>query len=544
MSISTPLTRKGGHKRRNAIRPVLPVGVDFNKWFGELDFVADKQECERSLYHFLMACWPQFDPSPFVDGWHLRMVADHLQAVTRGEIKRLLINIPPRHGKTLLVAVAWPLWTWIQEPKRSNPLLGAGVRFLCSSYGANKAQGDGVTARRVIDQPWFQARWGDRVKIVKNQDNQEQYSLTQGGYRISTGIPESIGKGGLIRVVDDPHKPDEVESKLVIATQIQAYNEVWRTRSNDPKGGAEVIIMQRLGEDDLSGHILANDDDFTHLYLPCRYEPDRQCITQWGSDPRTRDGELLWPGRYDDAWATLQAEKLGAYGWAGQYQQRPEPRGGGIIKRDSWVQYGPDDPKGLKFPRMDYVLVSVDTAMSEKTSADYTAVVTLGVWKNQETGHGNVMVIHAWRDRISFRGMASRVNDTCGKYHAHQLIIENRTVGSPLEEELRADFSRYSYGVSFSPAQKVDKTARLHSISHLFEDGMVHYPNTTWAQMLIDEVSIYPRGAHDDLADGLAYGLRYLRDNSIIHRVWEHKEMELREHRYRGRSESRSLYPV
>jgi hypothetical protein len=180
----------------------------------ELELLESREACEESLIEFLRQAWPCFDPAPLVINWHMEVVAEHLEAVSRGEIKRLLINIPPRTGKTSLCAIAWPVWTWTQKPDPEYPLLGPGVRFLCASYGATKAQQDGVTARRLIASPWFQQRWGDRVVISKDRDNQEQYDTTAGGSRISTGIPESLGKGGMIRMIDDPHKTQEAESEL------------------------------------------------------------------------------------------------------------------------------------------------------------------------------------------------------------------------------------------------------------------------------------------------------------------------------------------
>ena len=171
------------------------------------------------------------------------------------------------------MAVAWPVWTWIQQSIEEIGCVGLGVRFLCAAYGANKAQTDGVTARRLIASTWFQERWGKLVQITPDRDNQEQYDTTAGGCRISTGVPESLGKGGAIKIIDDPHKTEDVESPDVIRKQTRAYDEVWRTRSNDPQYGAEVISMQRLGEFELRGDLLERDGgDVVHLGLPLRFE--------------------------------------------------------------------------------------------------------------------------------------------------------------------------------------------------------------------------------------------------------------------------------
>lgn len=504
----------------------------------------DKLIAQKSLYQFLRQAWPHFDPSAFVDAWHIGAIAEHLEAVNAGEIKRLLVNIPPRHGKTNLVAVAWPVWTWIQDASADYPLRGPGVRFLCASYGANKAQGDGVTARRLIASVWFQQRWGVRVQIVKDRDNQEQYDNTAGGSRISTGIPESLGKGGAIRIVDDPHKTDEVESKNVIASQIKAYDEVWRTRSNDPKYGAEVIIMQRLGEDDLSGHLLSNDEDVVHLCLPLRFEDERRCVTVLGiEDPRKRDGDLLWPARFDEAWAREQESKVGPFAWAGQYQQRPEPRGGGIIRREAWRMYGPDDPIAmkLKFPPFSYVVASLDTAFTGKEENDPSALVILGVWAHPDTGFQQVMLVYAWRDRLTLHDLVRRVAHTCDKYRVDGLLIENKAAGLDVQSEIMRMYMRTDWSVVMTDPTR-SKEARAHSVTHLFDEGMVHRPNTEWGLMVEDECAVFPRGRHDDLVDATVAGLRYLRDAGILSRKQEQRERERDLAAYRGKSSTRALY--
>jgi predicted phage terminase large subunit-like protein len=506
----------------------------------------DKLIAQKSLYQFLRQAWPHFDPSAFVDAWHIGAIAEHLEAVNAGEIKRLLVNIPPRHCKTNLVAVAWPVWTWIQDAAADYPLRGPGVRFLCASYGANKAQGDGVTARRLIASVWFQQRWGVRVQIVKDRDNQEQYDNTAGGSRISTGIPESLGKGGAIRIVDDPHKTDEVESKNVIASQIKAYDEVWRTRSNDPKYGAEVIIMQRLGEDDLSGHLINGEEDFVHLCLPLRYDEGRRCVTVLGiEDRRKRDGELLWPERFDETWARSQEEFVGPYAWANQYQQLPVPRGGGIIRREAWRMYGPDDPIAmkLKFPPFSYVVASLDTAFTGKEENDPSALVILGVWAHPDTGFQQVMLVYAWRDRLTLHELVRRVAHTCDKYRVDGLLIENKASGLDVQSEMMRMYQRTDWSVVMTdPTRAGSKEARAHSVTHLFDEGMVHRPNTEWGLMVEDECAVFPRGRHDDLVDATVAGLRYLRDAGILSRKQEQRERERDLAAYRGKSSTRALY--
>lgn len=305
--------------------------------------------------------------------------------------------------------------------------------------------------------------------------------------------------------------------------------------------------MQRLGEDDLSGYVLGEDDpELVHLCLPERFEQERRCETVIGfKDPRRRDGELLQPARFDETWARSQEQRVGPYAWAGQYQQRPEPRGGGIIKRDSWRIYGPDDPIAvkLKFPAFSYVVASLDTALTEKEQNDPSAMVVLGVWTNPDTGFQQVMLVYAWQDRLELHDLVQRTKHVADKYRVDCLLIENKAAGHSVEQELRRLFQRNEWGVVMTdPTPHGAKVSRVHSISHLFFEGMVHRPNTEWGLMVEDQMAIFPRGAHDDLVDAMSGGLRYLRDNGILSRRQEQREMERGLAQYRGRGATKALY--
>ena len=509
------------------------------------------KRCEGSLYHYLQEAWPYFDPSEFGGAWHIEAICEHLEAVSRGEIRRLLINIPPRHSKTSIVAIAWPTWTWAQQMVEGNPLVGPGVRFLCASYGANKAQQDGVTARRLIGSTWFQQRWGKHVIIAKDRDNQEQYDTEAGGSRISTGIPESLGKGGMIRIIDDPHKTAEVESLAVIEGQIRAYNEVWRTRANDPNDGAEVIIMQRQGEGDLSGFLLENEgEDIVHLCLPATLESDRRCVTVIGfEDPRDEDGEPLWPERFGVDWCAQQESRVGAFAWAGQYQQRPAPRGGGIIRRELWQLWPPaDEPQWtqivrgedsealavMRFPSWEFSMAYLDTAFTEKEENAYCAFVRFGVFADS-AGRPKVMLAAAWRDRPTLRQLAHAVLDSCRRGKVDVLVVENRAGAEWVKQELQRLMDVGEFSIVLDEPRG-DKVARLHSVSPLFEDRMVFAPDRKWAEMVIDEVSQFPKGRWKDLTDCCSGGLGYLRRSGLIRLAQEYDDDERESRTWRGRS--------
>ncbi len=464
-----------------------------------------------------------------------------------GEHQAIIVS----NCKTLLAAISWPVWTWALPPVEGSILQGPGVRFLCASYGSNKAQGDGVTARRLIGSTWFQELWGDRVVIEKSRDNQEQYDTTAGGSRISTGVPESLGKGGVIRLIDDPSKVDEPESEIMRQSTIRAYDEVWSSRSNDPTAGAEVIIMQRLADTDLSGHVL-DRGGFVHLCLPAEYDPRRHCTTRIGwTDPRTEEGEPLWPERFPESWLATQATALGPFAWAGQYQQSPVPRGGGIIKSDWWACWPPDgeedswtrhvevDGEPVRrtlFPDFDYVLVSVDTAFETKQSNDWSACTVWGVFEDRAR-RPKLMLIEAWRERLELHELVQRIRDTATRRKADAVLVEGKASGLSVIQETR----RLMRGDEFqliSIEPKGDKVARTHAVVPMFTGGLIYAPKRKWSDMVIDEVSSFPRGRWDDLHDSCTQALSYMRKVGLAQLVNEVERDELDAMTFHGRKES------
>lgn len=418
------------------------------------------------------------------------------------------------------------------------------MRFLCASYGANKAEGDGVTARRLIGTDWFQQRWGDRVQIARDRDNQGQYDTTAGGSRISTGIPESLGKGGAIRIIDDPHKTDEVESDLIRAGVIRAYDEVWRTRSNDPTYGAEVVVMQRLNDGDLSGHLLdENDPGLVHLCLPLEYDVRRHCHTVIGfDDPRTLDGDLLWPERFNSAWVFKQRNLVGPHAFAGQYQQIPTARGGGIVLREWWLLWPPEgqedswmrtfEQDGMSirrmiYPDLDYVLLSVDTAYSEKEENDWSACTVWGVFTDA-VRNPKVILLEAWRERLELRALVLKILDTARRRHANAVLVEAKASGLSVLQEMRR-LMRAGEFTLFGEIPKGDKVARLHAAVPAFSGGLIYAPSRRWSEMVIDEVATFPRSKWKDLTDTVSAGIKKMRDLGLLQHSGEVEEERLDE---------------
>jgi hypothetical protein len=270
----------------------------------------------------VIQAWPILEPATeFVPGFHIDAICDHLQAVTQGHIANLIINVPPGHAKSLLIAVFWPAWTWIDHPQS---------RWLFSSYREPLAIRDSVKCRRLIESDWYQQLWSDRYQLAGDQNQKNRFENDRTGYRVVVPMSAGTGERGDYVVVDDPHSVDQAASDAERTRAVDWWNGSMSTRLNDFSNGHKIVIQQRLHEADLTGDLLTRGG-YEHLCLPAEFEPDRQCHTSIGwKDPRTTAGELLWPQRIDAA--ALEALKitLGSYRYAGQYQQRPAPAEGGM----------------------------------------------------------------------------------------------------------------------------------------------------------------------------------------------------------------------
>ena len=252
--------------------------------------VIDREEATRHLREFVRQAWPVPEPTTaYVHGWPLDAICEHLEAITSGQIRNLLITVPPRHMKSLAVSVFWPSWEWIRWP---------GRRWLFARYAATLSIRDSLQCRRLIQSLWYQRGWGDRFLLTGDQNEKRRFENDRGGSRIASSVGGSnTGEGGDRVVVDDPHNVNEAESAPVRQAVINWWDTVMSTRLNDPKTGAKVIVMQRVHQRDLGGHVL-EQGGYEHLCLPAEYEGNRRKTVIGWSDPRQQIGELLWPERF------------------------------------------------------------------------------------------------------------------------------------------------------------------------------------------------------------------------------------------------------
>ena len=395
-----------------------------------LPMAEERAELEGNLLKFVEGAWPVLDTSPFQSCWAIDAVCEHLQAVTEGQIRKLLINQSPRTGKTLVSSVCFPAWTWARAER--SYLSGPQVRFLCGSYNDDLSLQNSTKHRRLLLSPWYQKYWGKRFKLTADQASKSRFDTTEGGTRISTSARGSLlGIGGDLIIVDDPHNLT-VESEAERQQALNWWREISTTRLNDPKQSGIVVVMQRLHEEDVSGAILSSDTggEFVHLMIPAEYEWRRHCVTVLGwQDPRglddkgeplitviggervprdaeaaneldRREGELMWPERFGrKELAQIKAE-LGPYFSSGRLQQSPVPTKGGIFDRSWWQLY--EDPHN-KFPLFEHIVASLDSAFTEKQQNDPSALTIWGVWTDKQQPQLNASSVPRGETRQSNR---------------------------------------------------------------------------------------------------------------------------------------------
>ncbi len=465
----------------------------------------DRELATRRLRDFVRLAWPIVEPStPFVPGWHIDAIIEHLEAVTRGQIRNLLINVPPRHMKSLLVSVFWPAWEWIQHPER---------RWLYSSYAASLSIRDSVRCRTLIESPWYQARWCDRYALASDQNTKTRFDNNRSGYRIATSVGGAVtGEGGDRIVCDDPHNVGEVESDSVRKGTLDWFDVVMSTRVNDPKTAAMIIVMQRCHQGDLSGHLLEKGG-FEHLRLPAEFE-EPKCITSIGwSDPRTLSGELLWADRFGPEEIGALKINLGSYAAAGQLQQRPSPAVGGFFKRPwfrFWQRKGANLPAVIvKLPDGSQLSISAvellstdeqaqswDCAFKDLATSDY---VVGQVWGRVGAAF---VLLDQIRERMDCPTTVKAVRHLSAKWpYAVAKLIEDKANGSAVVQMLQHEIPGI---LPVNP--EGGKVARASAVSALVEAGNVYLPHPQmcpWVMDFIEECAAFPNGKHDDQVDAM-----------------------------------------
>lgn len=436
--------------------------------------------CEQSLADFAKRAWRILEPAtPLKWGWALDAICAHLEAVTEGRINRLLMNVPPGTMKSLLTGVIWPAWEWGPKGKPQT-------RFLGTSHKESLAIRDSMKCRRLIQSGWYQSLWP--TTLTSDQNAKTKFENDSTGFREAMAFTSMTGSRGDRVILDDPLSADDANSDAKLDQADLSFTEALPSRVNN-EDSAIVVIMQRLHERDTSGIILDRKLPYVHLCLPMRFESDRRCVTPIFSDPRTEDGELLFPERFGEAQVADLEKTLMAYATAGQLQQRPTPRGGGMIKRE-WLPIVKAVPAGCRWVR------GWDLAATSSDKAAWTAGVKLGktpdgryiiadVRRIQGTANDveQLLKVTASQDGTDVRGSIPQDPGQAGKAQVQYLIKQ---------------LAGFSYTAS---PESGDKGTRAEPLAAQAQAGNVMLLEGDWNADFIAEAETFPRGKFKDQVD-------------------------------------------
>lgn len=486
-----------------------------------LDAVRREREvraAEASLSEFAKQAWHVLEPSAELKwGWALDAICLHLQAVSDGDINRLLMNVPPGSMKSLLTNVLWPAWEW-------GPLNMPHQRFLSTAHKQDLAIRDNLKCRRLIQSEWYQNRWP--IVITSDQNSKSKFENDKTGFREAMAFTSMTGSRGDRVTLDDPLSVDDANSDAALKAAESTFREALPTRVNNDES-AIVVIMQRLHEKDTSGIILAEKLGYEHLCLPMEYEAARKCRTSIGfEDPRKVEGELMFPERFGPKTVESYKKTLGDYAYAGQMQQRPSPAGGGILKIDHFQLW----PTTWKLPAFEYIVQSYDGAYDDDatSSNDPSACTVWGIF--QERGIRGAILLDAWDEHLGYPEFRKRVisewhslygksDERKGK-KADAVLVENKSSGISILQDLR---KANIPAIPYNPG-KMSKVARAHAVAAVHELDIIYILESnkepgkfvTWARPFVKQVERFPNDEHDDYVDTYTQALTFLRDGGQI----------------------------
>lgn len=560
---------------------------------------------QGGLIAFVRHFWHVLEPeTPFVDGWPLWAICEHLEAATFGEVRRLLINVPPGFSKSMLTNIWWPAWEW-------GPMRLTHLRYVAFSYSSTLTERDNQKFRDLITSDDYRRLFPEVV--VRNKTT-IKVANTRTGWKLASSVGGvGTGERGDRVLCDDLHNVKDAESEVIRSETTRWFAESLSTRVNNP-ATVFVVIMQRVHAMDTSGVILEKRLPYAYLMIPMHYvwdlqteadgSPRRTAIGWW--DPRwvdpdeaggideaksQCDGALAWPARFDGPWVAETELAMGPYATAGQFQQQPAPRGGGLFKRAWWQLWAPDDGK---FPLLDYVCASLDGAFTKDESNSACALTVWGTFRLPDDTAGasvdeasgqlwhshtrrRIILIDAWRKHVEFSGpriereeaeliepgmdpavakirnaryraramehwgLIEWVRDTCLRFKVHTLLIEAKASGMSAAAELRNRYGDESYAVRLEPV-KGDKYARAVAAQPTFSNLLVYAPDRPWAELVIEEMEVFPRHKYSDLTDSATQAIAHLRALRLADTDEETATAETA--RVTHRSRPKALYPV
>jgi predicted phage terminase large subunit-like protein len=447
---------------------------------------------KRNLEEFLrLYAWPVLWPgTAFVEGWHVGAICEHLEAVSTGQIRRLIINMPFRMLKSTIISQTYPAWDWILNPSR---------QFLTASYAGDIAMRDAVDARRIIESPAYRVAFGDVFRLTTDQNVKGRYENDKRGVRKVTSTDSAgTGFGGDIRIVDDPVSAKRADSVLALNHSIEWWRGTMATRANDPAAGPAVVVHQRLNSRDLTGYLLAEEKGWDHLVLPMRYDPKLRKTTSLGfQDPRKVPGEVLHPARLPDAAVAELETSIGEYHRNAQLQQNPNPRGGIIFARSDWKFWRAE-------PEIDELILSVDCTFKDVESSDFVAIQAWGV------KGANKYLLKRHKERLNFAATCVAVRAMKALFpRAIAVLIEDKANGSAVIETIAGEVAGV---LAINP--EGGKIARAYAMQPEQQAGNIFLPDPSVdpkIEQFLEEASGFPGAPYDDEVDAMTQAINWIR---------------------------------
>lgn len=468
-----------------------PARIDSYKEAEALEYA----HCMRDLGLYTQAAWDVLEPQTDLKwNWHHDLICEHLQACAIGQIKRLIINVAPRSTKSILASVSFPTWVWPHDP---------ATRFLFGSFSDKLSTKHSVLRRNLIESDWYRRGFGHRFKLSQDVNTKSEFTNNCTGQMRAGGIKSPpTGEGGDYIIIDDPHNPKGAESEAERESAIEQFDLGWSSRLNNKKTGRIIVIMQRLHEKDLTGHLLKKQG-YEHLKIPTIAEDRERMVFPITKSYVDREaGDLMHPERDGPEEIAQAKRELGPYGFSGQHQQEPTPRSGGLFK-ESMFDY-------VKLPAaFDYRFITADTAYSEKKENDFTVFTAFGVLA------GELYVLDVYREQINADKIEAAVMPFIKRYSDYGFRycwIEPKGHGIYLNQALPKKgvmIPSEDDRKEFYTDRKWDKVARANNAVPHLANRKVHM-NEAMAnkEELVSEALRFPKGAHDDFVDTLVDGIK------------------------------------
>lgn len=472
---------------------------------------AEDYYCAKErLADYVKSAWPVLEPGKkYSHNWHIDLISEYLTAVHLGQIKRLLINMPPRHMKSINVTVCFPTWVWLHNPTR---------QFMFASYSERLSYKHSRDRRHLIRSPWYQKAWADRFRMADDDNQIQKFTNDRRGHMIATSVGgASTGEGFDIGIIDDPVNPKEAASEVLRVRANDWRDQTWSTRKNS-KEAAEIIVMQRLHEKDQSGHVLAKGG-WEHLVIPMEAEKRTIIVFPLSKRKVTRElGDILQPERFGPEEIERLKIDLGPVAYPAQYQQDPKPAGGGFIKRKWWKRYG-DVPKDIMRIRQYW-----DCAEEPGVDNDFSTCAT---WAETPTGF---YCLGVWRDKVAWPELEQAAKDQYAMWNSwsrgklDKVKIEKKSAGTQLVQSLSKN-TKIPVEI-FEPGQR-SKYVRASAAQPTIKAGNAYLPEAEyaresdagpdlpcdrdWVEVFISEHEKFPFAEHDDQVDTTSMAIEDLR---------------------------------